>query len=143
MPRHRPSSSSGVRNSPPVSGLRLLAGVAALCLPLVASAATYIAPSGYFQIVGYKLQRGGAHGLSVAGWVQALADCRGAELLFDVLDAAGAPVGTIRVTHGAFFRHDRWDLGPGEFIPLRGDVATAIAAAQTVRVRAAECTGNR
>ncbi|MBK8162768.1 MAG: hypothetical protein IPK65_06365 [Gammaproteobacteria bacterium] len=126
-----------------VSGLRQLACVAALCLPLVASAATYIAPSGYFQIVGYKLQRGGAHGLSVAGWVQALADCRGAELLFDVLDAAGAPVGTIRVTHGAFFRHDRWDLGPGEFIPLGTDVVRAVAAADRVEVRTAECAENR
>ena len=143
MPRLRPSDCPGVRIALRVSDLRLLACIATLCLPLAASAATYIAPSGYFQVVGYKLQRSGAHGLSVAGWVQALADCRGAELLFDVLDRAGAPVGTIRITHGAFFRHDRWDLGPGEFIPLGGDAARAVAAADRVEVRTAECIGNR
>ena len=124
----------------PVSLQRSAALLALLCLATAAFAATYIAPSGYFQIVGYKLQRGGPHGLSVAGWVQALADCHGAELLFDVLDRAGVPVGTIHVTHGAFFRHDRWDLGPGEFTPIRGDAATAVSAAHSVQIRKAECT---
>ncbi len=79
----------------------------------------------------------------MGGWVEALADCRGAVILFDVLDRAGAPVGTIRVTHGAFFRHDRWDVGPGEFTPLGNGSDAAIAAADHVEVREAECTSGR
>ncbi len=113
-----------------------------LGLSLPASAATYTAPSGYFQIIGYTLQRverDGVAGLAVDGWVQALADCRGAVLLFDVLDRAGRPVGTVRVTHGAFFRHDRWGIGPGAFTPL-GEPAAAIAAADRIEVREAGCT---
>lgn len=124
----------------PVFFKRLPGLLALLCLTATASAATYTAPSGYFQIVGYKLQRGDAQTLSVGGWVQALADCRGAVLLFDVLDRAGRPVGTIRVTHGAFFRHDRWVIGRGEFTPL-GEPAAAIAAADRVEVREADCVG--
>lgn len=121
--------------------LKCVAGLLALSgLMAPAFAATYIAPSGYFQIIGYKLQRGGPHELSVAGWVQALADCRGAEVLFDVLDRTGVSVGAIRVRHGAFSRHDRWDLGPGEFTPRGLAAAEAIAAADHVEVRAAECT---
>lgn len=117
-----------------IAGLLMMLGLTA---PVFA--ATYIAPSGYFQIIGYKLQHGGPLELSVAGWVQALADCRGAEVLFDVLDRAGASVGTIRVRHGAFSRHDRWDLGSGEFTPKGLAAAEAIAAADHVEVRAAEC----
>lgn len=124
--------------------LPLAAALLALCA--AASAATYTAPSGYFQIVGYQLQRverDGRMELQVGGWVQALANCRSAVLLFDVLDRAGAPVGAIRITHGAFFRHDRWTLGPGEFTPRGGDAAAAIAAAHSVEVREAECTATR
>jgi hypothetical protein len=119
-------------------------GLAALLgLSLAASAATYTAPSGYFQIVGYKLQRAERDGrveLAVDGWVQALANCHGAVLLFEVRARDGRPVGTIRITHGAFFRHDRWGLGPGEFTAEGGDVAAATAAADHVAVREAECT---
>lgn len=117
-----------------------------LALSAAVSAATYTAPSGYLQVIGYKLQRGERDGkpwIAVAGWVQALADCRGAVLLFDVLGRDGRPVGTVRITHGAFFRHDRWDLGAGEFTPRGGEAAAAIAAADRVEVRAAECAPNR
>jgi hypothetical protein len=123
------------------SRARPLALAALLGMSLAASAATYMAPSGYFQIVGYKLQRverDGKPELSVAGWVQALADCRGAMLLFEVRARDGKPVGTLRISHGAFFRHDRWGLGPGTFTP-QGDAAAAITAADHVVVREAEC----
>jgi hypothetical protein len=137
-------SSSDVRSGRRCA--RLLVSIAMIGLSLAAYAATYTAPSGYFQIIGYKLQRGERDGeavLAVAGWVQALADCRGAALLFDVLDRSGRPVGAIRITHGAFFRHDRWTLDPGEFTPQGGDAAAALAAAHSVEVREAECTANR
>jgi hypothetical protein len=121
-----------------------------VCLPLAfallalpVSAATYTAPSGYLQIVGYKLQRGERDGrpeLAVTGWVEALADCRGATLLFDVLDRDGGRVGTIAISHGAFFRHDRWALGPGVFTPEGRDAAGAMAAADHVLVRQADCS---
>lgn len=114
--------------------------LALLGLLAPAFAATYVAPSGYFQIIGYKLQRTAQHELAVTGWVQALADCRGAEVQFDVLDRTGASVGTIRVRYGAFHRHDRWDIGPGEFTPRGLAAAEAIAVADHVEVRAAECT---
>ena len=123
--------------------VRALCAVVVLFTTAAAVAATYTAPSGYLQVIAYKLQRvpqdGGA-GLAVGGWVEALADCRGALLLFDVLDRGGRPVGTIRISHGAFFRHDRWDLGPGEFSP-HGDRAAALVAAARVEVRSADCTG--
>jgi hypothetical protein len=110
---------------------------------LPAAAATYTAPSGYLQIVGYQLQRGARDGrpeLAVAGWVEALADCRGATLLFDVMDRNGGRVGTIAISHGAFFRHDRWALGPGRFTPEGRDAAGAMAAADHVLVRQADCS---
>jgi hypothetical protein len=117
--------------------------IALLGLSLAASAATYTAPSGYFQIIGYKLQRverDGKPELTVAGWVQALADCHGALLEFEVRDRDGKPVGAIRITHGAFYRHDRWGLGPGAFTPQGDDAVQAISAADHVVVREADCT---
>jgi len=124
------------------SRARLPALSALLAASLAAAATTYTAPSGDIQIVGYQLQRvqrDGRTELAVAGWVQALADCRGAALLFEVRDRDGRPVGTIRITHGAFFRHDRWGLGFGEFTPQDGDAAAATAVADHVVVREAEC----
>jgi hypothetical protein len=59
-------------------------------------------------------------------------------LLFEVRARDGKPVGTLRISHGAFFRHDRWGLGPGTFTP-QGDAAAAITAADHVVVREAEC----
>jgi len=120
-------------------------GLAILIMMMVlpASAATYVAPSGYLQIVGYRLQRvekDGRPGLAVAGWVEALADCRGATLSFDVLDRNGGRVGVITISHGAFFRHDRWELGAGAFEPEGRDAAQAAAAADHVLVRAADCS---
>jgi hypothetical protein len=114
---------------------------ALLALP-AARAAIYTAPSGYLQIVGYKLQRGGHDGqpeLAVEGWVEALADCSGATLLFDVLDRDGNPVGTLKISHGAFFRHDRWELGPGVFTPQDRAATAAMNAADHVMVREADC----
>lgn len=134
--------SSSERRAAPVA-VRALCAAVVLCTIAAAVAATYTAPSGYLQVIAYKLQRverDGRAGLAVGGWVEGLADCRGALLLFDVFDRGGRPVGTIRISHGAFFRHDRWDLGPGEFSPA-GDRAAAIAAADRVEVRSADCTG--
>jgi hypothetical protein len=117
--------------------------LACALLALPVSAATYTAPSGYLQIVGYKLQRAEHDGrpeLAVTGWVEALADCRGATLLFDVLDRDGGRVGTIAIAHGAFFRHDRWALDQGVFTPEGRDAAQAMAAADHVLVRQADCS---
>ncbi|HUO44209.1 MAG TPA: hypothetical protein VMT94_04780 [Burkholderiales bacterium] len=106
-----------------------------------AFADSYTAPSGYFQIIGYKLQlanRNGKTEIAVAGRIEALADCRGAVMVFDVLDKKGDRVGTYKITHGEFFRHDGWELGPGTFAPT-GDAAKAMAAADHVAVREADC----
>ena len=116
--------------------------ISAILLSHTAAAATYTAPSGYLQIVGYRLipARPGTGTVGVAGRVEALADCRGALLTFDVLDRSGGRVGTYRVSHGPFFRHDVWEIGAGVFTPEAGDAAKAAAAADHVAVREADCT---
>jgi len=117
---------------------------ACICLCLAgfgASADSYTAPSGYFQIIGYKLQlanRNGKTEIAVAGRVEAIADCRGAVMLFDVLDKKDNKVGTYKITHGEFFRHDGWELGAGVFTPV-GDATKAIAAADHVAIHEADC----
>lgn len=111
-----------------------------------AFAESYTSPSGYLQVIGYKLKvthRSGQAELAVSGWVQALADCKGAMLLFDVMEQGGKKVGTFKTIHGPFFRHDRWDLDPGVFTPEGGDMAKAIAAAHNVVIREADCTKRR
>lgn len=123
--------------------VRLWLALGMVCLLGTAFAAGYTAPSGYLQIIGYKLQlseREGKPEVSVSGWVEALADCRGAVLQFDVMDRDNNRVGIFKISHGAFFRHDRWDLGPGVFTPEGRDAARAIAAADHVVVREADCT---
>ena len=70
----------------------------------------------------------------------ALADCPGAVMEFDVLDRTGNRVGIYKITHGEFFRHDGWMLGPGTFIASDGNVQQAIAAADHITVKRVECT---
>jgi hypothetical protein len=123
--------------------MRLLTFIIMASLNSVAFAASYIAPSGYFQIIGYKLQLTNHNGkteVSVFGRVEAMADCRGAVMLFDVLDKNDKKVGTFKISRGEFDRHDGWELGPGVFAPA-GDAAKAIAAADHVVIHEAECTG--
>ena len=118
-----------------IIGAALLAGTA--------YADSYISPSGYLEIIGYKLQishQDGKNIVAVTGSAMALADCDGAVMLFDVLDRNGRPVGTYKITHGEFFRHDGWALGPGEFTPLDGDSQQAAAVADHIAVRNVECT---
>jgi hypothetical protein len=108
-----------------------------------ASADSFTSPSGYLEIIGYKLEHthhNGKTAISVTGSAMALADCPGAIMLFDVLDRDGKPVGTYKITHGEFFRHDGWALGPGTFIPNRGEMHQAAAAADHIAVRQVECT---
>jgi hypothetical protein len=123
--------------------MRLLIFITLTCLIGIAFADIYTVPSGYFQIIGYKLQlanRDGKTEISVAGRVEAMADCEGAVMVFDVLDKNGEKVGTYKITRGEFERHDGWELGPGVFTPAGHDVAKAIAAADHVAIDAADCT---
>ena len=123
--------------------MRLLFLVTAAFLFGTAFADSYTSPSGYLEIIGYKLQlnqRDGKTEISVSGSAQALADCNGAIMQFDVLDAAGNELGTYTITHGEFFRHDVWALGPGIFAPLGGDAQQAAAAADHIAVHQVECT---
>ena len=125
--------------------MRLFILIAAMFLISTASADSYVSPSGYLQIIGYKLQhtdRSGAPGLYVSGTFEALADCSGAEVLFDVLDRNGAKLGTYKIIYGPFYRHDAGDLAQGTYIPLDGNAA-AIAVADHVAISGAECTKRR
>jgi len=124
--------------------IRSLVFISMACLIGTAFAASYTAPSGYFQIIGYKLQltnRNGKTEIAVAGRVEAMADCKGAVMLFDVLDKNDKKVGTFKITHGEFYRHDGWELGAGVFTPATGDAAKAIAGADHVATHEADCTG--
>jgi len=108
----------------------------------IAFAASYTAPSGYFQIIGYKLQtvnRNGTTEISVTGSFEAMADCKGAVILFDVLDKKNEKIGTYKITHGEFYRHDGWELGSGVFTPV-GDMKKAVSVADHVAIREADCT---
>jgi hypothetical protein len=123
--------------------MRLLIPVVAAMVCSTAWAAIYTAPSGSLQIIGYALQhvqRDGHTELALSGHVEALADCKAAVLIFDVLDREDRPVATLRIAHGEFFRHDVWELGQGELTPVQGDVAQAVADADHVRIRQADCT---
>ena len=122
--------------------MRLIIFIGAVLFFETASAASYISPSGYLQIIGYKLQhtdRNGAPGIYVSGTFEALADCSGAEVLFDVLDRNGGELGTYKITYGPFYRHDAGDLAQGTYT-LQGGNAANIAAADHVAIRQAECT---
>jgi hypothetical protein len=124
--------------------MRLLAFVTAAILCCgSASADSYTSPSGYLEIIGYKLQltqRDGKPAIAVSGSAMALADCPGSIMVFDVLDRTGNQVGTYKIIHGEFFRHDGWALGPGTFTPAGGDTQQAIAAADHIAVHEVECT---
>jgi len=126
-----------------ILSMRLLFFISAALLLGSAFADSYTSPSGYLEVIGYRLQlthHDGKTDVSVLGSAMALADCDGAIMLFDILDRNGNQVGTYKITHGEFFRHDGWALGPGTFTPLTGDVQQAAAAADHVAVRQIECT---
>jgi|GEM_PF-2979548 len=126
-----------------ILSMRLLFFISAALLLGSAFADSYTSPSGYLEVIGYRLQlthHDGKTDVSVLGSAMALADCDGAIMLFDILDRNGNQVGTYKITHGEFFRHDGWALGPGTFTPLSGDVQQAAAAADHVAVRQIECT---
>lgn len=119
---------------------------AALLFNSTAFAERYTSPSGYLEIIGYKLRlvnHNGKPEIAVSGSVEALADCAGAILLFDVLDRDGKKLGTFKIVHGEAFRHDGWELGPGTFTPEGGDVGSAVAAADHVTIHEADCTKRR
>ena len=124
--------------------MRLVIFVTAILLSATAFADSYTSPSGYLEIIGYRLQRAQHDGkidISVSGSAMALADCDGAVMLFDVLDRDGNQVGAYKITHGEFFRHDGWALGPGKCPPAAGvDSQQAAAAADHLTVREVECT---
>jgi hypothetical protein len=99
-------------------------------------------PSGYFQITGYRLRlvnRNDKTEIAVVGTVVAMADCKGAVILFDVLDKNDNKVGEFKVAHGEFERHDAWELGAGALMPI-GDAAETVANADHVFVREADCS---
>jgi hypothetical protein len=126
--------------------MRLVFFVTAALLSAAALADSYTSPSGYLEIIGYRLQRtqhDGKIDISVSGSAMALADCDGAIMLFDVLDRNGNQVGTYKITHGEFFRHDGWALGPGKFTPSGADPQQAAIAADHIAVREVECTKRR
>ena len=76
----------------------------------------------------------------MSGTALALADCKGAVMVFDILDLDGNLVGTYKITHGEFFRHDGWSLGPGTFTPSDHDPQQAAAKAAQIAVRLVQCT---
>jgi hypothetical protein len=123
--------------------MRLIFFLTAMLLFGTAFADSYTSPSGYLEIIGYRLQHtqhDGKIDVAVSGSAMALADCPGAIMLFDVLDRNGNRVGTYKITHGEFFRHDGWALGRGTFTPLLGDAQQAAAAADHIAVNKVECT---
>ena len=126
-----------------ITTMRLIFVMTAAFLSGAAFAASYTSPSGYLEIIGYKLQltqHDGKTGVTVTGSAMALADCDGAIMVFDVLDREGRQVGTYKITHSEFFRHDGWTLDPGTFTPLSGDSQQATAEADHIAVRQVECT---
>ena len=129
-----------------ILSMRLLFFISAALLLGSAFADSYTSPSGYLEVIGYRLQlthHDGKTDVSVSGSAMALADCDGAIMLFDVLDRNGNQVGTYKIIHGEFFRHDGWALGPGTFTPLGGDSQQAAAAADHITVHQIECTRRR
>jgi hypothetical protein len=123
--------------------MRFIFFISAALLLATAFADSYTSPSGYLEIIGYKLQlthHDGKIEVSVSGSAMALADCDGAIMLFNVLDRNDNQVGTYKITHGEFFRHDGWALGSGTFMPLSGDAQQAAATADHITVRQIECT---
>jgi hypothetical protein len=126
--------------------MRYIFLVTSALLASSALAESYTSPSGYLEIIGYKLQHtqhNGAPAIVVTGSALAMADCSGAIMLFDVLNRDGNVVGTYKITHGEFFRHDGWALEPGTFSPVSVDAQAAIAAADHIAVRQVECTRRR
>lgn len=126
--------------------MRLVFLMTAALFSATAFADSYTSPSGYLEIIGYKLQltqHDGKTSVTVSGSAMALADCDGAIMVFDVMDREGRQVGTYKITRGEFFRHDGWALGPGTFTPLSGDSQQAAAAADHVAVHQIECTRRR
>jgi hypothetical protein len=123
--------------------MRLLLFVTLALVTGTGLADSYTAPSGYLEIIGYRLERAEQNGkvvLSVSGSAMALADCPGAIMEFDVLDQSGNPVGTYKITHGEFFRHDGWALGRGTFTPRGGDEQQAATAADHIAIHKVACT---
>ena len=124
-------------------GLVILVSAALACSP--ANAVGFISPSGYLQVVGYRLvrvaSRDGTGVALLAGRVEALADCDGATVVFDVFDRAGHRLGEVRLVHGPLYRHDVWPLGRGELVPVVGtELEAAVAGADHVIVREADCS---
>ena len=126
--------------------MRLLFFMITALLVETAFADSYTSPSGYLEVIGYRLQlthHDGKVDVSVSGSAMAMADCDGAIMLFDVLDRNSNQIGSYKITHGEFFRHDGWALGPGTFTPLSGDTQQAAAAADHITVHQIECTRRR
>jgi hypothetical protein len=125
--------------------MRILILIVTVVIFDTAFADSYTAPSGYLQIIGYKLQhtdRNGAPGIYVSGTFEAMADCSGADVLFDVLDRNGGKLGIYKIIYGPFYRHDAGDLAQGTYTPQGGNAGN-IAAADHVAIRGAECTSRR
>lgn len=123
--------------------MRAMFFLSALLLFGSAYADSYTSPSGYIEVIGYRLElahHNGKIAISVSGSAMALADCPGAIMIFNVLDHNGNRVGTYKITHGEFFRHDGWALGPGKFTPLEGDAQQAASVADHITVNQIECT---
>jgi hypothetical protein len=121
--------------------MRLIVFIAAGLFFTSVFADSYTSPSGYLQIVGYKFQvtnHGGKPEITVSGSFEALADCSGATVLFDVLDRRGTKLGTYKITYGPFYRHDGGELAPGTYTPQAGD-ASNVTAADHIAVAEAEC----
>jgi len=121
----------------------IVVSAALACGP--ATAAEYISPSGYLQVIGYRMVRAAlrdrAGVVLLAGRVEALADCDGATVVFDVVDRAGRKSGEVRLDHGPLYRHDVWPLGRGELVPVAGmELKAAVAGAEHVIVREADCS---
>jgi hypothetical protein len=121
--------------------LCLWLGTAACCSSVLAFAESYTSSDGYLEVIGYKLQlinRDNKAEITVTGRVEALADCNGVDLTFDVFDGANRKLGVFRATHDAIGRHDVWVLGPGVFAAQDG-AKNAAASADHVVARDAEC----
>jgi hypothetical protein len=116
-------------------------GIAACCGSATVFAERYTSSDGYLEVIGYKLQilnRDGKAEITLTGRVEALADCKGVELSFDVFDRDNRKLGVLQAMHGALGRHDVWVLGPGIFTAQDG-TKNAAASADHVVARDAQC----
>lgn len=109
------------------------------------NAASFTSPSGYLQVEAYRLvravSRNGAGEVLLTGQVEALADCDGVTLVFDVFGRADDTLGRVRLTHGPLYRHDVWPLDRGKLLPSAGmDLESVVKGAESVAVREADCT---